>query len=73
MKQPIWNLGLIFFSSLLCSMAYPQDLYKIPRACAGERSQLKQAEAQYRANRENLSQSRSALLPSFVPAAVLHE
>ena len=29
MKHPIQNLGLIFFSSLLCSMAYPQDLYKI--------------------------------------------
>ena len=51
MKQPIWNLGLIFFSSLLCSMAYPQDLYKILELTLENDPTLKQAEAQYRANR----------------------
>ena len=65
MKHLIRNLGLTFFGSLLCSMAYAQDLYTILELALENDPTLKQAEAQYRANRENLSQSRSALLPSF--------
>ncbi|MEC8356172.1 MAG: TolC family protein, partial [Pseudomonadota bacterium] len=65
MKHLIRNLGLTFFSSLLCSMAYAQDLYTILELALENDPTLKQAEAQYRANRENLSQSRSALLPNF--------
>ena len=65
MKHLIRNLGLTFFSSLLCSIAYAQDLYTILELALENDPTLKQAEAQYRANRENLSQSRSALLPNF--------
>ena len=70
MKYLIRNLGLTFFSSLLCSMACAQDLYTTLELALENDPTLKQAEAQYRANRENLSQSRSALLPSLEPVAV---
>ena len=70
MKHLFRNLGLTFFSSLLCSMAYAQDLYTILELALENDPTLKQAEAQYRANRENLSQSRSALLQALVPVAV---
>lgn len=50
MKHLIWNLGLTFFGSLLCSMAYAQDLYTILELALENDPTLKQAEAQYRAN-----------------------
>lgn len=58
-------LGLLLLGSLFCSASYGQDLYTILELALENDPTLRQAEAVYRANRENLNQSRSALLPSF--------
>lgn len=58
-------LGIILASSLFISPAYSQDLLSILQLALDNDPVLKQAEATYRANRETMVQSRSALLPGF--------
>lgn len=58
-------LGIVLASSLCSSPVYSQDLLSILQLALDNDPVLKQAEASYRANRENMIQSRSSLLPSL--------
>ncbi len=58
-------LEIILVFCLSTSAAQAQDLYSILQLALDNDPTLKQAEASYRANRENMIQSRSALLPTF--------
>ena len=58
-------LGIVLAGSLCSSPVYSQDLLSILQLALDNDPVLKQAEASYRANRENLIQSRSSLLPSL--------
>ncbi|MDA0689362.1 MAG: TolC family outer membrane protein [Proteobacteria bacterium] len=58
-------LGIVLASSLCSSPVYSQDLLSILQLALDNDPVLKQAEASYRANRENMIQSRSSLLPSI--------
>ena len=58
-------LGIILVFCLSTSAVQAQDLFNILQLALENDPTLKQAEATYRANRENMIQSRSALLPSF--------
>jgi outer membrane protein len=62
----IAKLLVILLSSTLCtSMSHADDLYEILQLALANDPVLRQAQANYRVNRENMIQSRSPLLPSF--------
>jgi outer membrane protein len=56
---------MFLFSSLASSLSYGDDLVTILQLALDNDPSLKQAQASYRANRENVIQSRSSLLPSL--------
>ncbi len=58
-------IGILLFSSLISSLSYGDDLVTILQLALDNDPSLKQAQASYRANRENVIQSRSSLLPSL--------
>ena len=58
-------LGIILVFCLGTSASQAQDLYTILQLALENDPTLKQAEATYRANRENMIQSRSSLLPTL--------
>jgi len=58
-------IGMFLFSSLASSLSYGDDLVTILQLALDNDPSLKQAQASYRANRENVIQSRSSLLPSL--------
>ena len=58
-------IGILLFSSLTSSLNYGDDLVTILQLALDNDPSLKQAQASYRANRENVIQSRSSLLPSL--------
>lgn len=58
-------LGIILVFCFGSAASQAQDLYTILQLALDNDPTLKQAEATYRANRENMVQSRSALLPTF--------
>ena len=58
-------IGIVLLGNLSLSPSYGDDLYEILQLALDNDPALRQAEASYRANRENVIQSRSALLPSF--------
>lgn len=58
-------IGFMVLCSLGSSLSYGDDLVGILQLALANDPTLKQAEATYRANRENVIQSRSSLLPSF--------
>ena len=58
-------IGILLFSSLLSSLSYGDDLVTILQLALDNDPSLKQAQASYRANRENVIQSRSSMLPSL--------
>jgi len=59
------GFAVLVVSLLTCNISQADDLYEILRLALQSDPVLAQAEAQYRANRENVIQSRSALLPSL--------
>ena len=58
-------IGFILVSSLSVSASGADDLVSILQLAIANDPTLKQAEANYRANRENVFQSRAILMPSF--------
>ena len=58
-------IGILLFASLNSSQGYGDDLVTILQLALDNDPTLKQAQANYRANRENVTQSRSSLLPSL--------
>lgn len=58
-------LGSILLCSLTLTPSYGDDLFEILQLALDNDPALRQAEASYRANRENMIQSRATLLPSF--------
>ena len=58
-------IGILLFSSLISSLSYGDDLVTILQLALDNDPSLKQAQANYRANRENVIQSRSSMLPSL--------
>ena len=58
-------IGFILVSSLSVSASGADDLVSILQLAMANDPTLKQAEANYRANRENVFQSRAILMPSF--------
>ena len=58
-------IGILLFSSLGSSLSYGDDLVTILQLALDNDPSLKQAQASYRANRENVIQSRSSMLPSL--------
>ena len=58
-------IGFIVLGNLSFSASYADDLYEILQLALDNDPSLRQAEASYRANRESMIQSRSALLPSL--------
>ena len=58
-------IGILLFSSLVSSLSYGDDLVTILQLALDNDPSLKQAQANYRANRENVIQSRSSMLPSL--------
>jgi outer membrane protein len=58
-------IGLLTISSLASTAAYGDDLLEILQTALQNDPTLNQAEAQYRANHENVIQSRASLLPSL--------
>ena len=58
-------IGMFLFSSLASSLSYGDDLVTILQLALDNDPSLKQAQASYRANRENVIQSRSSMLPSL--------
>ena len=58
-------IGILLFSSLGSSLSYGDDLVTILQLALDNDPSLKQAQANYRANRENVIQSRSSMLPSL--------
>ena len=58
-------IGILLFSSLISSLSYGDDLVTILQLALDNDPSLKQAQASYRANRENVIQSRSSMLPSL--------
>jgi len=58
-------IGILLFSSLASSLSYGDDLVTILQLALDNDPSLKQAQASYRANRENVIQSRSSMLPSL--------
>ena len=58
-------IGILLFSSLVSSLSYGDDLVTILQLALDNDPSLKQAQASYRANRENVIQSRSSMLPSL--------
>ena len=59
------NLGILVVSFASSSLSYGEDLFTILQLALDNDPALKQAEASYRANRENMIQSRSSLLPTL--------
>jgi len=57
--------GVLLLSSLGSSFSHGDNLVDILQLALDNDPTLRQAEANYRANRENVIQSRSSLLPSF--------
>lgn len=57
--------GSIVLGGMTLTPSYGDDLYEILQLALDNDPSLRQAEASYRANRENMIQSRSALLPSL--------
>ena len=58
-------IGILLFTSLISSLSYGDDLVTILQLALDNDPSLKQAQARYRANRENVIQSRSSMLPSL--------
>ena len=58
-------IGILLFSSLISSLSHGDDLVTILQLALDNDPSLKQAQANYRANRENVIQSRSSMLPSL--------
>ena len=58
-------IGILLFSGLISSLSYGDDLVTILQLALDNDPSLKQAQASYRANRENVIQSRSSMLPSL--------
>ena len=58
-------IGILLFGSLISSLSYGDDLVTILQLALDNDPSLKQAQANYRANRENVIQSRSSMLPSL--------
>ena len=58
-------IGILLFTSLISSLSYGDDLVTILQLALDNDPSLKQAQASYRANRENVIQSRSSMLPSL--------
>ena len=58
-------IGILLLNCLSISVSYGDDLVNILRLALENDPTLRQAEANYRANRENVIQSRSSLLPAF--------
>lgn len=58
-------IGILLLSSLSTSFSYADDLMTILQLALENDPTLRQAEANYRANRENVIQSRSSFLPSL--------
>ena len=58
-------LGILLIGSFSFSLSYADDLVTVLQLALNNDPTLKQAQASYRANRENVNQSRSSLLPSF--------
>jgi outer membrane protein len=58
-------IGILLVSSISSTVSYGDDLVTILNLALENDPTLKQAKANYRANRETMVQSRSTLLPSF--------
>lgn len=58
-------LGIFILGSISSTLSYGDDLVTILNLALANDPTLNQAQANYRANRETVNQSRSALLPSF--------
>ena len=58
-------IGILLLSCHSITVSYGDDLVNILQLALENDPTLRQAEANYRANRENVTQSRSSLLPSF--------
>ncbi|MDP6536443.1 MAG: TolC family outer membrane protein [Gammaproteobacteria bacterium] len=58
-------IGILLVGSLSSTLSYGDDLITILQLALDNDPTLKQAQASYRANRENVIQSRSALLPGL--------
>ncbi len=58
-------IGIIFVSCLSSSLSYSDDLVTILQLALDNDPTLKQAQASYRANRENVIQSRASLMPGL--------
>ncbi|NKB34764.1 MAG: TolC family outer membrane protein [Pseudomonadales bacterium] len=58
-------IGILLVSSISSTVSYGDDLVTILNMALENDPTLKQAQANYRANRETMVQSRSTLLPSF--------
>lgn len=56
--------GIVVLGNLSLTPSYADNLYEILQLALDNDPTLRQAEATYRANRENMIQSRSSLLPS---------
>ena len=58
-------IGIVLVGSLSSTLSYGDDLITILQLALDNDPTLKQAQASYRANRENVIQSRSTLLPGL--------
>lgn len=65
MERLMKYLGILLVCSLSSTLSQAQDLYSILQLALDNDPTLRQAEASYRANRENMVQSRSSLLPTL--------
>ena len=58
-------IGIVLVGSLSSTLSYGDDLITILQLALDNDPTLKQAQASYRANRENVIQSRSTLSPGL--------
>ncbi|MFK7864702.1 MAG: TolC family outer membrane protein [Pseudohongiellaceae bacterium] len=65
MRRTAKLFGILLLSAAAASPSYGDDLVTILQMAFDNDPTLRQAKASYRANRENMVQSRSALLPSL--------
>ena len=65
MRRIAKSLGIFTVCSLFSSISYGDDLFEILQLALDNDPTLQQAEATYRANHENVIQSRASLLPTF--------
>ena len=64
MRNPVKYIGILVLGCLSSSFSYGDDLLSILQLALDNDPTLRQAQANYRENRESMIQSRSSLLPS---------